>query len=385
MNKNAVIKYVIVGIASYFMGLFSKDILKYVNSIGDNYLAFEAVNNREESFDMIHVDDLEMERGFIYTGTLRNNHRCGQGRMITPKGTIYEGEWIGNQIVEGTMLTDKSEYDGQFKNLSPDGYGTIRYTNGSFYRGMWKAGSKTGIGLFIDSIGNKSFGLWDKGLIHKKTMNVNVDKKCFGIDLSHHNKISDWGNMALYGKQKDGFVHTVMPENNFHFLPVDFVFLKATEGATIRDKNYLSNMANAKKYHKKRGSYHFMHLTSSSVEEQVDNFLDYLVFEKGDLPPVLDIEVIKQAESIGIDKTKEKVLKWLKLVENKIGVKPIIYTSTNFKKNYLSSSEFDAYDFWIAHYKNSEPDYKKYKIWQFTDKGKLHGNNISVDVNLSRF
>jgi hypothetical protein len=73
-----------------------------------------------------------MERGFIYTGSLRNNRRYGQGRMITPKGTIYEGEWLGNQIIEGTMLTDKSEYDGQFKNLSPDGYGTMRYKNGSY-------------------------------------------------------------------------------------------------------------------------------------------------------------------------------------------------------------------------------------------------------------
>ena len=139
---------------------------------------------------------------------------------------------------------------------------------------------------------------------------------------------------------------------------------------------------NAKKYHKKRGSYHFMHLTSSSVEEQVDNFLDYIVYEEGDFPPVLDIEVTKQAESIGIDATKHKVLKWLELVENRLGIKPIIYTSANFKKDFLSSSDFDKYDFWIAHYKNTEPDFKGYKFWQFTDKGILHGNDIAVDVNI---
>ena len=381
MDKKNLFGYIIVGFSSFCLGVFSTDLVEILNLTNNNYLTFEASKNQEEFFDLIQVDNLEMERGFIYTGSLRNNRRYGQGRMITPKGTIYEGEWLGNQIIEGTMLTDKSEYDGQFKNLSPDGYGTMRYKNGSFYRGMWQSGAKSGIGLYIDSIGIKSFGLWSKGLINKSTMNSRVDNISYGIDLSHHNRINDWGNMALYTKQ-DGLVHTNMPEMDFYFSPIDFVFLKATEGATHRDKNYLSNMMNAKKYHKKRGSYHFMHLTSSSVEEQVDNFLDYLVYEKGDLPPVLDIEVTKQAESIGIDVTKQKVLKWLILVEKKLGIKPIIYTSANFKREYLSSSEFDNYDFWIAHYKNTEPDYKGYKIWQFTDKAIIYNQNGHFDVNI---
>lgn len=382
MDKKNLIKYIIVGIASYIMGLFSNDLIEKLD-LNNNYLTFES-KNQEETFDVIQVDNLEMERGFLYTGSLRNNRRYGQGRMITPKGTIYEGEWLGNQIIEGTMLTDKSEYDGQFKNLSPDGYGTMRYKNGSFYRGMWKAGAKSGIGLFIDSIGGKSFGLWSKGLIDKTTMNSRVDNISYGIDLSHHNKITDWGNMALYMKQ-DGFVHTSIPKIDYYFSPIDFVFLKATEGATHRDKNYLSNMMNAKKYHKKRGSYHFMHLTSSSVEEQVENFLDYIVYEEGDLPPVLDIEVTKQAESIGIDSTRQKVLKWLALVEKRLGIKPIVYTSANFKRDYLSSSEFDNYDFWIAHYNNTEPNCKGYKYWQFTDKGKIHGNNSGMyDINIRK-
>ena len=383
MEKKNIIRYITIGIASYFLGFLSNNFIDKLYFINNKKIAIEESKNQEETYDLTQVDNFEMERGFIYTGTLRNNRRYGQGRMVTPKGTIYEGEWLGNEIIEGTMLTDKSEYDGQFKNLSPDGYGTMRYKNGSFYRGMWQAGAKSGIGLFIDTVGTKSFGLWNNGIIDKNTMNPYGDNKSYGIDLSHHNKITDWGNMALYTKE-DGFVHTTLPTKDYYFSPVDFVFLKATEGATHRDKNYLSNMINAKKYHKKRGSYHFMHLTSSSVEEQVDNFLDYIVYEEGDYPPILDIEVTKQAESIGIDATKHKVLKWLELVENRIGIKPIIYTSANFKKDFLSSSDFDKYDFWIAHYKNTEPDYKKYKIWQFTDKAIIHNQKGHFDVNIHK-
>ena len=52
-------------------------------------------------------------------------------------------------------------------------------------------------------------------------MNSRVDNKSYGIDLSHHNKITDWGNMALYMKQ-DGFVHTSIPKIDYYFSPIDF-------------------------------------------------------------------------------------------------------------------------------------------------------------------
>ena len=166
-----------------------------------------------------------------------------------------------------------------------------------------------------------------------------IDETVYGIDLSHHNHINDWGDLAIY-TYPNGRIYESKPEKEFVYQPVDFIFIKATEGATHRDKDYLNNMANAKKYHKVRGSYHFMHLTSSSVEDQVNNFLDYVVYEKGDLPPVLDIEVMNQAKSLGADLTRQKVLQWLSLVEEKLGVRPIIYASVNMKRDFLNTSEF---------------------------------------------
>lgn len=373
--------HIIVGAISFIIGFFAKSIIAGV------VVFFKPkLESRGVDVEISQVTQMEMERGFVYTGGIRNGHRFGPGRMTTPKGSIYEGEWVDNEIISGMMITRDAEYDGEFKKLSPDGYGTMKYRDGSFYRGMWQDGAKSGIGLFVDSIGRKKFGLWKKGLIEKKTENLYVDKACFGIDISHHNSINDWGNMALFAK-RNGLVYTTNPPaGDYYFLPIDFVILKATEGATHRDKDYLSNMNKAKKYHKKRGAYHFMHLTSSSVEEQVDNFLDYIVYEEGDLPPVLDVEVVSQAEAIGINATRQKVLMWLGLVEEKMGVKPIIYTSANMKKDYFSSDEFAEYDFWIAHYKDSEPDFKDYKMWQFTNKGKLYGNNLgNFDVNIKTF
>lgn len=385
MFKNDLFKYILIGLSSYILGLFSSSLFGGAFSDdNDKEPERETVVDNDFNYEIVQVNELKMEDGFIYTGGTRNNRRYGQGRMTTPKGTVYEGTWYANGMVDGSMITSRYEYTGQFKNLSPNGYGTMKYKNGSSYRGMWKGGHKSGIGLFVDSIGQKQFGLWKAGVIDKKTMNANVDKRSFGIDISHYNKIKDWGNMAIYTK-KNGLACTTVPEKDYHFSPVDFVFVKATEGADVRDENYLSNMRNAKKYHKQRGSYHFMHLTTSSVENQLKNFLDYVVYEPGDLPPVLDIEVTKEAKEIGVKATREKVLKWLQVVEDSLGVKPIIYTFANMKRDYLNSPEFDGYDFWIAHHRSTEPEFKDYKIWQFTDKGRVHGNNNALfDVNIRR-
>ena len=43
MDKKNLIKYVIIGIASYFMGLFSNDLIEKLD-LNNNYLTFESKN-----------------------------------------------------------------------------------------------------------------------------------------------------------------------------------------------------------------------------------------------------------------------------------------------------------------------------------------------------
>ncbi len=133
-----------------------------------------------------------------------------------------------------------------------------------------------------------------------------------------------------------------------------------------------------------RGSYHFMHLTSSSPEQQADNFLDFIIYEKGDLPPVLDIEVADQARRIGVEETQERVLKWLEIVERKLGTRPIIYTSASMKKDFFDARKFSKYKFWIAHYRNEPPSDFNYLIWLCTDKGNIYGleHTHKIDINI---
>ena len=350
-----------------------------------NELSLDEDNNsgmtsRSEEIDFIQVENYAMENGFVYTGSLRNKERYGRGQMKTPKGTYYDGDWEGNKLKKGKMITDDFAYKGEFKGLSPSGFGNMQYKDGSYYEGAWIDGLKNGIGLFVDSLGNKRFGEWKNGILDKKTMNTNPHGKVYGIDLSHHNCIRDWNNIAIYVK-KDGTVCESKPKKDFVYHPISFVFLKATEGETHRDRLYLDNLYKLKEKGMLVGSYHYMKLLSSTVESQADNFLDFAIYREGDLPPVLDIEDYKDARTIGKTKTKELVLKWLQLVEDELNVRPIIYTNTKMKRDFLDSKEFDKYHFWIAHYTKTQPDCRDYFIWQFTDRGQLYANNGLVDVN----
>lgn len=142
MDKKNLLVCCAVGIGSFALGCLSA--VCYFNYFTEK-VSYTAEEVDDEYINVIQVTDKEMEKGFIYTGGIKNERRYGYGVMKTPKGTIYEGEWVDNKLTEGIMITDKSEYNGQFQVLSPNGYGIMRYRDGSYYRGKWNDGVKTGI------------------------------------------------------------------------------------------------------------------------------------------------------------------------------------------------------------------------------------------------
>jgi lysozyme len=105
--------------------------------------------------------------------------------------------------------------------------------------------------------------------------------------------------------------------------------------------------------------------------------------EPSDLPPVLDVEVAGSQLAVEL---RAGISTWLKLVEQRYGVKPILYTNYNFYQRYLAG-HFDAYPLWIAHYQvprlRLNPGAgRQVKFWQLTDRGKVAGINGRVDCNV---
>ena len=50
MDKKKIIGYIIVGLSSYCLGVFSTDLVKILNLTNNNYLTFEASKNQEDFF-----------------------------------------------------------------------------------------------------------------------------------------------------------------------------------------------------------------------------------------------------------------------------------------------------------------------------------------------
>ena len=184
-----------------------------------------------------------------------------------------------------------------------------------------------------------------------------------GIDISHYQGEIDWN---------------MLKQTRSARFPVRFIFMKSTEGGDYSDKTFQANFDSARAHGFIRGAYHFYNPKTDPVK-QADFFIHTVNLEKGDLPPVLDIE--KKGKDT--KKLQNDLKVWLRKVEAYYGVKPIIYASYKFKTKYLTDSVFNAYPYWIAHYYVDSVRYEgDWKFWQHTDVGTLPGISEQVDLNI---
>ncbi len=163
-------------------------------------------------------------------------------------------------------------------------------------------------------------------------------------------------------------------------ISISYAYIKATEGVCRIDRYFSMNWENAKKNQILRGAYHFYRPQNSS-KLQAENFISIVKLEKGDLPPVLDIECL--ASGYSIENTIKGVKNWLKIIEKNYHIKPIIYTNIDFYNNYLVDEGLGEYPLWIAHYyKDNVNICQKWYFWQHNDRGKVNGISGDVDFNV---
>lgn len=121
-----------------------------------------------------------------------------------------------------------------------------------------------------------------------------------GIDISHHNVVSDCNKVN-----------------------VGFIYAKATEGRSHRDKKYVRFRRNAMKRNIPFGAYHFLS-TDVPAKQQFQNFKK--VVPKGSITmiPMLDIE---GELPIPRDSLKSLVGDWIRECHDFYGVYPVLYLS----------------------------------------------------------
>jgi hypothetical protein len=78
---------------------------------------------------------------------------------------------------------------------------------------------------------------------------------------------------------------------------------------------------------------------------------------------------------------------WLRRVKELTGRTPILYTNPSFWKGRMRNSKgFRGYPLWLAHYGVARPQlvggWKRYTFWQYTDRGRLAGSGLHLDMNV---
>lgn len=175
-----------------------------------------------------------------------------------------------------------------------------------------------------------------------------------GIDVSHYQHTIDWDAV---GKEK-----------------LSYVYLKATEGASLVDEYYRMNLEGARRAGISVGAYHF-YRPGVAWKTQLDNLTSVVKASEQDLVPMIDIEVGGGSNFV------ENLRTFVEAVTKFYGKKPLLYTYQNFYNKHFQG-RFTDYDWMIASYKSSPPvlkDGRRYIMWQYTSGGRVSGIRGDVD------
>jgi len=222
----------------------------------------------------------------------------------------------------------------------------------------------------------------------------------FGVDVYAYNKPSDWVRARDAG--------------------VKFVFVKASEN-NFPDPGFTDNWQKARQAGILRGAYHFFHPEVNNASQQAEMFIESVGSDKGELPPVLDLETIYERRSngelrpIGLPISSvllTRIKTWLDEVEAAFNRKPIIYSREEFlRANGINAVWTRDYPLWLAQYplflgpnnkwvQISDPNFtpvpnpnmpkqptgfQPWKFWQYSDHGRLDGYPPSENVDFNYF
>ncbi|HKN80592.1 MAG TPA: GH25 family lysozyme, partial [Actinomycetota bacterium] len=170
-----------------------------------------------------------------------------------------------------------------------------------------------------------------------------------------------------------------------------FAFAKATEGRSFVDAMYATNKAGAALSGVVFGAYHFARPDSTANDAviEADHFVDVAQPQPGDLIPVLDIE---RTGDLSQAQLTQWILAWLGRVSERIGVRPMVYTSPHgwATRTGDTTAVVDAgYTLlWVAHWGVTSPTVpganwggNGWTFWQYGNCGAIPGIDGCVDVD----
>ena len=203
--------------------------------------------------------------------------------------------------------------------------------------------------------------------------NDSAYQTALGIDVSSHQKEINWNLVASSG--------------------VEFVMIRlgfrgyGAEGTLNLDQYFQKNLAGAKAAGLKVGVYFFSQaITVEEAQEEAVFVLENLAGAALDYPLVYDWEPITTAKArtdgLDTDTLTECAITFCDAVSY-AGYIPMIYYNLPVGYARYDLSRLTSYDVWFAQYASKPTMYYDYRIWQYTDSGRIPGIETKVDMNIA--
>lgn len=215
-----------------------------------------------------------------------------------------------------------------------------------------------------------SFQADGDGVMHYYVDGERASRK--GIDVSRYQDKIDWEEVA---------------EDE-----VDYAFIRLgirgyTEGEILEDETFETNISGALKNDIDVGVYFFTQaMSEEEAEEEAEFVIESIAPYKVTYPVVIDVEAVTSTNARGNDLTSAERTKYCITFCEKIkeaGYTPMIYGNLKTFMLLLDIEELEEYDKWFAYYDDMYYFPYDFKIWQYTNKGKVSGIKGDVDLNIS--
>ncbi|MCM1026000.1 MAG: glycoside hydrolase family 25 protein [Roseburia sp.] len=192
-----------------------------------------------------------------------------------------------------------------------------------------------------------------------------------GIDVSSHQGKIDWNLVAQDGVE-------------FAIIRVGFRGYGA-EGRLVVDEQFESNIQGAIAAGIKVGVYFFSQaVNETELLEEANLVLSQIEPYHLDCPVVYDVEKTSsdgRMNKISAEERTNLTKLFCQTVEE-AGYTPMIYHNTEMGALMIDIAELEDYDKWYASYSSKMFYPYEYKIWQYSDKGKVQGIKGDVDLNI---
>ena len=114
--------------------------------------------------------------------------------------------------------------------------------------------------------------------------------------------------------------------------------------------------------------------------------LDKIAPYKIECPVVFDVERVSEGEgrmnAISMEDRTAFTALFCQTIEN-AGYRPMIYHNTEMGVMMLGLSDLEAYDKWFAAYSDLFYYPYDYKVWKYSQSGRVQGIQGDVDLNIS--